>query len=84
MYGVSGLQTTYEVFMANLISQIPKRDEQTESNYAWEHVRDTFNTVITLDKVNPKAIRRTGNQMKKALADLFDALRIYDHMRGKK
>ena len=69
--------------MKNSISKISDFSYTDDEQTAWNKVTDTFNTVTTLDKVNPKAIIRSGKMMEIALRNLFEALRIYDHMRGK-
>jgi hypothetical protein len=47
----------------------------------WKQVLDALNIVITLDKVNPKPLQRTGKDMRKALNDLFYAIGAYDAIR---
>jgi hypothetical protein len=69
--------------MKNSVTKISDFSYTPDEQTAWNRVKDTFNVVTTLDKVNPKAIIRAGKMMETALADLFEALRIYDHMRCK-
>ncbi len=47
----------------------------------WKRVQEALNVVLTLDKVNPKPLQRTGKDMKKALNDLFYAIGSYDLIR---
>ncbi len=47
----------------------------------WKKVLEALNIVVTLDKVNPKPLQRTGKDMRKALNDLFFAIGAYDAVR---
>ena len=60
-----------------------KTDDDVIEN-AWKRVQESLNVVLTLDKVNPKPLSRTGNAMHKALSDLFFFLGNYDALRNQK
>jgi hypothetical protein len=47
----------------------------------WKKVLEALNIVVTLDKVNPKPLQRTGKDMRKALNDLFFVIGAYDSVR---
>ena len=70
--------------MANSVTKISDHKEKNDVDIAWNQVTEALNVVLTLAKVQPKCLPRTGRHMKVALNTLFDTLRIYDIMRGQK
>jgi hypothetical protein len=70
------------------MSQMKNNSNQPNISYIgiteyerWKQVLDALNVVVTLDKVNPKPLQRTGRDMRKALIDLFTAISEYDVVR---
>jgi len=68
----------------NSLANISDFKNDNENDMAWKRVTELLETVLTLIKVQPKALPRTGRLLYRSLNDLFDALMVYDHTRGKK
>ncbi len=67
-----------------MTNSVTKISDYKESDNAWNEVIDSLQDVIAFRKIQPKALPRTGKAMEKAINRLIDALRIYEHIRGKK
>ena len=55
--------------------------ERISVDDAWQSVVSSLNIVVTLNKITPKAIPRSGIAMTNALYELLDALKIYQEAR---